>query len=49
MKNPLYASQKNEKLTKAYIDAMHPQTCEERLTEAVQETISPAQAQPCLS
>lgn len=45
MKNPLYASQKNEKLTKAYIDAMHPQTCEERLTEAVQETFSPAQSQ----
>lgn len=44
MKNPLYASQKNEKLTKAYIDAMHPQTCEERLTEAVQETFSSAQS-----
>lgn len=40
MMQPSYASQKNEKLTKAYIDAMNPQTCEERLNDAIQETLS---------
>ena len=40
MMQHLYASQKNEKLTKAYIDAMNPQTCEERLNNAIQETLN---------
>jgi len=44
-----YASIKNEKLTKAYIDAMHPQTCKERLQEAIQETFSSGEAQRWLS
>lgn len=41
----LYAQQKNEKLTKSFIDAMHPQNCEERLTEALQETFNSVIAQ----